>query len=96
MIFIPLTETELEVVLDVVQKSYKIPDTHPIFDVLENQLSIHSFTANHLSKVLKVTAAEHTREMLWNGFSGGGVSAGVTMKAFKAIGRGKECYPNWI
>lgn len=40
--------------------------------------------------------AERFRNLLWDTFSGGGVSASVTRQIFESLGRGDETDENWI
>lgn len=41
------------------------------------------------------SAAERFRMILWDNFTGGGVSASITQQVFTALGRGDEPDPRW-
>jgi hypothetical protein len=41
------------------------------------------------------SAAERFRMILWDNFTGGGVSASITQEIFTSLGRGDEPDPRW-
>ncbi len=95
--FIPLNQQEFEKISAIVQESYKLDSNeHMVFDELRGFVEGSSLAQDLLSKKHSGTAAEYVRELLWNMFTGGGMSANVTCKAFKAIGREDECDPRWM
>ncbi len=95
--FIPLTQEEFEKISAIVQESYKLENTkHEVFRYMIRLVDGEPYAKNLQARRHSNTAAEHVRELLWNMFTGGGMSANVTRKAFKAIGRESECNPDWI